>query len=238
MHASEFPSGGLPVIKKFAIGATISNIGIPATISTAALAGIIPATTTNTTDMVGITLDTGTYATAQVAGSTPEAIVACVINSDMLIEARLSGGATAGTQLGLVAVTTAQTDGLTVVASGTNFASPDMDSGVIWGYDGVNAGQERKITTTADGTATVTVAFAGNSAVGDNYLIAATWPADALAGVTLTSDFTEVDSTAATSGTLTGLQAVELKLGDIASEGRLKSYVLLFSQDHFMNKGV
>jgi len=240
--------GGASVLKRFQIGETMSTAEVPVVISAAADAGVMLATATSTTDMVGATLDAGTklrsvdtgadrtYVTAQDSAGTA-GFVTVVINADALWELLISGGAAAGTALPAAVVTTAQTDGLTVVASATNFTSPQMDSGTIWGYDGANVGQARKITTTADGTATVTVAFDNNSAVNDEYLYAPFWPVDALAGITLTSNLVACDGSAASSGTLTGLQAVEVRGGDIGSEGKTKSSVIVFSQDHIFNKG-
>lgn len=227
--------GGAAVLKKYQVAQTVSNIGVVYLASTEAEAGLDEPTTTNFADAVGINYDTATYATAQVAGGTPEATITVDVRPDAIIKARLSGGGTTGTALTLYDVTTASTDGLSVT-TGDDWSSPEFDDGAIWGYDGANAGQLRKITSTSSTAATVTVAFANDTVVGDNFLRAPFWPMDDQSyTVTATSNFLEVDASVACATNTGALLPIELIANDIANNGRTNSYVLLVCRDHWLN---
>lgn len=237
MDCAGFLHGGAPVIKSFQIAQTVSTVGIPLLMSTEAEAGLDAPTTTNCADMVGINLDTATYVTAQQTdGSSAERTVRVIINPDIIISALLSGSGTSGTSLTLYDVTTASTDGLSVT-TGDNFSSPEYDDGAIWGYDGANAGQIRKITSTSATAATVTVAFDNDTVVGDNFMVAPFWPGDDQSDtVTLTSDFAQVDASVATTASGAELMPLEIIANDISQEGRTTSKVLLVPEDHWLNK--
>jgi hypothetical protein len=131
-------------------------------------------------------------------------------------------------------VSAANTDGLTVTtASGDNWASPQFDEGVIWYYQGANAGQYRKITGTSSNVATVTVAFDYDDVIGDTVLYANAWaPADATA---LTAQFTtnlyQLDAQTAV-GSDAAVTYVELELYDLSGNGRTSSALLFKSRDH------
>ena len=130
---------------------------------------------------------------------------------------------------------TASTTGL-VVTTGDDFTSPEFDEGAIWGYDGANMGQIRKITSTGATAATVTVAFDEDTVVGDNFLIAPFWPLDDGSVVAqLTTNFTEIDASIAV-GTGAELICIEIGALDLTREGTLKSYGLFVSNDHWFNK--
>lgn len=188
--------------------------------------------------MVGINYDAATYVTAQqTAPATAERTVTVDLRPDTVIRARISGTTATGGALSTAVVTTAQTDGLSVVASATNFSSPDMDEGCIFGYSGVNAGQLRKITTSADGTATVTVAFENDSAVGDLYTYFPFYHLDVAADtVTLTTELDEVRANVAGSAAAAELQPIYLELGTLADEGTTKSYVHLVPNNHLLSQ--
>ena len=225
-----------PFVKKYAIGGTFSDAGILAEAPDAGQAGITAPTTTATADVVGITTDVGTYVTAQQTdGTSANRIVAVVVNPLAVYRFIISGGATEGTAMTLRDVTTAQTDGLSVI-TGDDWSSPQFDEGVVWGYDGANAGQARKITSTSTTTATVTVAFDRDSPIGDNYLYANAWaPADATA---LTAQFTtnlyQLDAQTAV-GSDAVVTYVELELYDVGGDGRTKSAIHFQSRDHVFN---
>lgn len=137
--------GGAPVIKKYQVAQTVDNVGIPLLASTEAEAGLDAPTTTNAADMVGLNLDTATYVTAQQTdGSSAERTVSVIINPDIILKALLSGGGAENTALTLYDITTATSDGLDVT-TGDDWSSPQFDDGAVWGYDGANAGQIRKI---------------------------------------------------------------------------------------------
>ncbi len=194
MKVSGYLSGGAAVLKSYQVNATVANIGIPLLAGTATEAGLDLPTTTNAVDMVGLNYDVATYATAQVTGGSPEAKVRVDIRPDAILNARLSGGATEGTALTQYTISAATTDGLDVT-TGDDWTSPEFDEGAVWGYDGVNASQLRKITATGTTDATPLVAFNGNHQVGDNFLRAPYWPMDdGSPNVQLTAAFLEANA--------------------------------------------
>mgnify|MGYP001572388412 CR=1 FL=1 len=59
-------NGNAPVIRRYQIGITSNTVGVPYTIPAANTPGVVIATTTGATDMVGCNIDaSGTYVTAQ-----------------------------------------------------------------------------------------------------------------------------------------------------------------------------
>ena len=227
---------GAARFEKYQVNATVSNVGIPMLAGATTEAGLDLPTTVNALDMVGVNWDTATYVTAQQTdGTSAERTVTVDSRPDAIIECRLSGGATTGTALTKHPVITASADGLSVVVT-SSFASPELLYGVVWGYDGANAGQFRKITATSGGDATVTVAFDNDIAVGDNFLRANTWPAALETfSVELTADFLEADSTVAVASTGAEFQVISMTLGDNGeTDGTLSSSVLMVSGDHVL----
>ncbi len=228
--------GGAARFEKYQVNATVSDIGIPMLAGATTEAGLDLPGTQNALDMVGVNYDTATYVTAQQTdGTSAERTVTVDSRPDSVIQCRLSGGATAGTALTQHPVITASSDGLSVIVT-SSFASPELAFGVVWGYDGANAGQARKITATSGGDATVTVAFDNAIAVGDNFLRANVWPAalDTFS-VELTSDFTEIDSTVAVATTGAEFQVISLDLRDNGdTNGTLTSTVNMLSGDHIL----
>jgi len=225
----------IPHVMKFAIGASFANAGILAEAPGAGEAGMTPCTTTVAADVMGITLDTATYVTAQQTdGTSANRMVSVVVNPLGVYRYLMSGGATEGTALTSYAVTTASTDGLTVTTA-SEWSSPQFDEGAVWGYDGANAGQIRKITSTSSTAGTVTVAFDRDTVVGDNFLRAPYWPADATA-VTLqfTTNLYQADASIAV-GTGADVTVVELEAYDKAGDGSTKSAVLFMSSTNVWN---
>jgi len=227
-----------PIIKKYIIGSTFAAAGVLGENPTTSDAGPTPCSTTAAADVVGISLDTATYVTAQQTdGTSPARFVSFIVNPLAVYKYIMSGGATEGTALVLRTVATANSDGLTVTTTaGDNWASPQVDSGTIWYYTGANAGRYRKITTTSSNVATVTVAFDNDDAVGDTVLWSNAWaPADEVA---LTAQFTtnlyQVDSQTAV-GSDAAVTYVEQELYDIGGDGRTKSAVYFTSADHVFN---
>ena len=224
-----------PFVKKMVIGATFSQAGILAETPDANQAGVTPPATTTAADIAGITTDTATYVTAQQTdGTSANRGVSVVMNPYGAYRFLMSGGAGDGTALTLYDVTTAAADGLSVT-TGDDWTSPQFDEGVIWGYDGANATQARKITSTSATAATVTVAFDQDTVVGDNFLRAPYWPGDATA---LTLQFnTNLHQADASIAVGTGAPAtiIELELYDLSGEGRTKSTVLFMSNDNRWN---
>lgn len=223
-------SGAAPLMKKFQVNATVARAGVPLVIPGAGNAGVVLATTTGAADMVGVNLDTATYVTAQQTdGSSAERKITLVVNPDAVWRMLMSGGATENTALTLQTVTTAATDGLSVTTA-AEWSNPTFDEGFVWGYDGANAGQARKITSVSSTAGTVTVAFDQDTDVGDNFLRC---PYSPIQGTTiqLTTLLTQANASIAV-GTGAQFKTVELLLRDINNEGRTNSYVLAVSGDH------
>ncbi|MCP4900114.1 MAG: hypothetical protein GY906_24350 [bacterium] len=177
MEYSKMLDGGHPLVMSFQVNETLSQAGIPVLAPGAGDAGVQISTTTSWANAVGVTLDTATYVTAQQTdGTSAEREVDVVISPGAIFKALMSGGATSGTALTQYPVTTASATGLVVTTSSiADWASPQWDEGVVWGYDGANAGQKRKVTSVSGTAATVTVAFDQDTVVGDNFLRAPYW---------------------------------------------------------------
>ena len=220
-----------PIVKKFMIGASIARQGILAMAPAAGNAGIIPCTTTAVTNTVGLTCDSGTYTTTQASTGTA-AFVSCIVNPHLVIEYRMSGGATAGTSLSNQDETTGSAGG-TVVTTGAEWSSATYDEGVVWANrDGVNAnqGQYRKITSVSSTAGTVTVPFDNAIAVGDDFLRAPYWILDPTAKtMQFTTLLNEANAVIAV-GTGAAMVTVGFRLA-----GLYDSYVLACSNDHALN---
>lgn len=224
-----------PFVKKMVIGGTIDPAGQLLETPDAGEAGLTEATTTAAADVAGICLDTATYVTAQQTdGTSANRTVSVVTNPFGVYKFLMTQGATNGTALTLRAVTTASTDGL-AVTTGESWTATEYDEGVVWGYDGANAGQARKITSTSATAGTVTVAFDYDTVVGDNFIRAPYWPGDAASNnVQLSTPLDQADASIAV-GTGIAAVVVELELRDIGGEGRTKSYVYFMSDDNRWN---
>jgi len=237
MKVIKYLYGGAAYRMQLQVAQTVGNVGVPLLAGTEAEAGLDLPTTTNAIDMVGINFDTATYVTAQQTdGTSAERVVTVDVRPDCIIEALLSGGATASTALTTYAITTATTDGLDVTTASA-WDSPDFDDGAVFGYDGANAGQIRKITTSSGTAATVTVAFDYDHAVGDRFLRFPFWPFDdQSSNVTLGTIFTQVDASIASTSAGAELVPIQILAKTLAGEGTTKSTVLLVPEDHYLNK--
>lgn len=233
MKVTGLLSGGAPVLMRYQVGETMGTAGVPVEVTAANGAGIVLCETTGCVDAVGITVDTATYSTTQGSGaSSAEALVTVIVNPDAVINAPLSGGATSGTALTLYDVTTASAGG-TAVTTGDDWSSPEFDEGVVWGYDGANAKQIRKITATSTTAATVTVPFDYATVVGDNFLRAPLWPMGTTTAQ-LTTTLDEVDASIAV-GTGGNWKTLRILHQDLSGDGRTKSAVLLAFADHILS---
>jgi len=227
MEVSGHLSGGTAVLKKYQIAETFANAGVIGTIDVSAEAGVNLATTANTVDMVGVSLDTATYSTTQGTGAdSAEALVTFSVRPDAIVKSRMSGGATTGTDLASVAVTVADSSGLTV-ETGATWSNPTYLDGTVWGLTGTNIGPPsgRKLTTVSVTGGTVLVPFDFGTVVNDTYLRVPIHPHSSVQ-VQLTSDFVEVDLSAAISGD------AELACIDLLLNGASDSFALFISKDH------
>ena len=223
-----------PLVRKYQIIDTLSYVGVPLLAPGANEAGLDLGTTTGAADFVGINLDTATYVTAQQTdGTSAERKVSVIINPDAVYRIKLSGGATENTALTLYDVTTASTDGLTVT-TGDSWTSPEFDEGVVWGYDGANAGQQRKITSTSSTAATVTVAFDYDTVVGDNFMRAPYWYIGTTT-VQFTTNLYQADASIAVA-TGAAFRVVDMVLRDIGHNGRQNSFADIWSSDHVLSQ--
>jgi hypothetical protein len=226
--------GGAPLVRKYQVNSTFANAGVIARAPGAGNAGVVISTTTSAADSVGLALDTATYVTAQQTdGTSAQRLLSVVCNPDQILRALLSGGATEGTALTLYPVTTATTDGLDVTTA-SEWSSPTYDEGVVWFYDGANAGAYRKITSVSTTAGTVTVAFDRDHQVGDNALRAPFFPLGT-ATVTLTTNLTQVRADVAVATNTAELRCLDVELKDQGQEGRTKSAALFVLNDNIFN---
>jgi len=188
--------------------------------------------------MVGITLDTATYVTAQQTdGTTAERNVLVDIRPDIVIKSRISDTTASGGALVPVAVTTATTDGLDITTA-SEWSSPSYDEGTVFAYTGVNAGQQRKLTAVSSTAGTVTVAFEGDHQVGDEFIRFPFAVVDVgSASLTLTTELDEVRANVAIQATSAAeFNTIEILALDKARDGTTKSYVLFVPNDHILNR--
>jgi len=226
-NASCLYAGG-PVIKKLKIGASIAR-GVMTLENTAG--GLLPCTTTSAVGSYGVTLDAGTYSTVQ--GDT-EGVVSVDIRPHNVIRARISGGATEGTDLTTLSNTSQSTGG--TVVSDADVGSADMDSGTVWRLvaDGQTSDEERIITTHSGGTSfTVTVPFLQDLEVGDEFLFSPySIGSDGNGNVQTTAAFTEANGAIASG---TGVVAAVV---EVITRGPGNSYVDFVNGDHALNFAV
>ncbi len=226
--------GGAPLAMKYQADDTLANAGIPVLAPAAGDAGVNISTTTSWANAVGVTLDTATVVTAQQTdGTSAEREVTIIISPQAVFRALMTGGAAEGTALSLFTVDTVSTTGLDIV-TGDNFT--DMDDGVIWGYDGANAGQKRCIITGDATDATVKVAFDNDTVVGDNFLAAPYWfLSDVAVNIQTTTNLFQADASIA-GGTGGAAKIIDMELRDQGGEGRTNSYVLFIFNDHALRE--
>jgi len=225
-------SGGSPVIKKYQAGESMSVAGVPVVVGGAGNDGIVRSATTTASDLVGITTSTVTVVTAQQTdNATTVREVSVITNPDAVYRAKLSGGATAGTDLSSYSITTASTDGLSVLSTGLDFTSPEVADGIVYFLTGANADTYRKITGTAANDATVITAFSNDIAVGDTFTVVPFTPGENQF-VQLTSDFSEIDASVAVDTDNNNFRVVDLQLDGVAN-----SYALIVPFDHLFAAG-
>ncbi len=231
-----------PLKLKFQIGEAMANAGVPVVVGGSNNDGIMLGdTTTASVDLVGITLDTqATLVTAQQSdNSDPSRLVTVIVDPQACFKAKLSGGATENTALTQYDVTTESTDGLTVT-TGDSWSSPQYDEGVVWGYDGANAGQARKITGTSSTAATVMTAFANDINVGDNFLragFAASPVGMEDQFVQLTTALTQINASVQVDTDNNNFRVLELLLRDKADNGVTNSYAIIVPFDSIFAGG-
>ena len=223
--------GGAPHMLKFAIGDTHTTAGVVTTAPDAAQAGLMVSTTTTMVDCVGVTLDTGTYVTAQQTdGTSAERKVAVIVSPDACFRALMSGGATEGTALTEFTVTAATADGLDVIDTAVDWTSPATDEGGIYFTSGANKGQLRKVITTGGSEATIATAFDNDHAVGDTGFRVPWWFFDRTSdALTTTTLLTQADQSADT-GAGGNIKPIDMELN-----GTTDSFLIFTIDDHALN---
>ena len=228
MEVSGHLYGGAPQIRKYQIAETFADAGVFGTIDATTEAGVNLGTTSNAVDMVGVTLDAGTYSVVQgVGANSAETLVTFSVRPDVIIRARMSGSTSSGTSLAVQTETTGETAGL-VIITGASWTSPTFLDGVVWGLSGNNVGQSRKITT-VDGTGCIVdVPFDNDILSGDTYLRTPIAPNESIV-VEFTTDITEVAASEAISAN------AEFAVLDLDLNGVADSYAYLIPLDHMLN---
>ena len=217
--------GSKPVIRRYHPAAAVTVIGKPFLKPAANGTGLATSTTTSVADMVGVNVDTAAYTAAQNSdGSDNAALMGVIINPLAVYRAKMSGGATENTALSLQTVTTASTDGLAVTTA-AEWSSPEFDEGIVWGYDGANAGIYRKLTSTSSTAGTVIQAFPRDTVVGDTFL-RAPYNFGGTATVQLSTLLTQADASIAV-GTGAAFRVVDMLL-----RGRYDSFIFMQAHDH------
>ncbi|MGE0289524.1 MAG: hypothetical protein AB7I42_26045 [Bradyrhizobium sp.] len=234
MECIGFLHGTAPLIKKYQTSASLTRAGIPLLACAAGEAGLDVGATTAINDMVGCNIDLVTYATAQVAGGSPEGLVSVIINPDAIWKIFMSGAAAAGTAAVERDVTTASTNGLAVTTADA-WDSPTTDEGLIWGVSGANAGQKRKITSVSSTAATLTVALANDTVVGDLFSWAPVFPMT-LQTVTLCTELDEFRQDVAVAANTAELTCIEFNPNDWLGRAQARPFGLFVAADHILNR--
>jgi hypothetical protein len=165
MIVSSHLAGGASLLKKMKLGAASVNAGVIVMGGAGTSLGVIPVTATSFANAYGLQLDPGAYSTAQGV----EGLVTVDVRPDLVIRARISGGATEGTAILTVTNTSASSGGTVVTATvGTH----DIDGGTAFCISGNNVGLSRSITAySSNATVTVTVPFPRAIAVDDRFIV-------------------------------------------------------------------
>lgn len=180
-YVQNFGGLGESVVRDFRIGATVVQ-GQLVIRDTSLLGNVTDPSTTAGADAIGSTFEAGTY-----TASTPvDVMVQCAPFA--VYKARANGATTNPTALTVFTQTSASQTVLTAASQG----SAVMDGGYAICVSGNNKGRKAVLTSHVDNTSrTCTNGFPASVAVGDKFIIVPF--AEGAAGVTLTSDFVEVD---------------------------------------------
>lgn len=241
MNFAYLLSGGTPIMKKFQIGETMANAGVPVVKGGSNNEGLALATTIASVGTVGMTQDSATLVTAQQTdNSDPARMVTVIINPNAVFRAKLSGGATENTAMVQYDVTTASSTGL-VVTTGDDWSSPTTDEGVVYGYDGANAGYGRKVTSVSASAATMLVALPNDTVVGDNFLripFCASPYGYETQYPQLTTNLYQIDTSVAVDTDNVNFRIVELELRDKSMNGASNCFAYIIADGHVFASGL
>lgn len=213
---------GAAILRKFKTGASFATAGVPTVDETD---GIQPGTTTDWADTVGLAVGTATHTTTPTAST--EGLIEVDVNPQLIVGARISGGAAASTAMTLLSNTAEDTTKLIVTDADVGTAS--LVGGLLWCTKGANVGQSRIIVTFNSGAdIRATVAFPYTIAVGDEFLFTpfSNHPHAAMGNVQATTGLAEADGSIV-AGTGGVCVVVDVEMLD-----RLTSKVLFIFGDH------
>ena len=223
--------GGAPILAKLQIGEALPLAGVP--LEAAGVendAGVLASDTDSCTATVGISLDAqpNFYTEQRLGNADPAVYVTVSTRADLIARARLSGGATSNTPLPEFVNTLASTDGLLVTAPfGTEYADA-----YIYGANGSNVGQLRKVDDTTDTAAVPFVAFPFDIPVGDIFYAVNMGPYE-VRGVIFTTDVTQLNTTL-DARTVETFRCLGVFLKPKNAGGALDSYADLAIQKHWI----
>lgn len=220
-------TGAAPARYEFQVTATLATAGIPVVGGAEAEAGVTAASENAAVDVVGITLDTATYVTAQQSdNSDPAATVTVIVNPMGIYTALLSGGTSSNTALALGTEDTGSATGL-LVSTDVDYSSPNMAGGSLWGYSGANAGVLRKVPALSTADAVPDVAFPHDIAVGDTFIVVPFSPGTTNQFVHLTGTFEQVNAAVTVDNDNDNFRPLQIVHRDAGDSGTTNSFVRL-----------
>ena len=238
MEAMGTLSGGALVVKKYHASATLPNAGVPIIGSDESDIGetiiMAAAGTAQTKGAIGLSLDvTGTV--GAVVTDTNDILVSVATNPDLMVRAKMTGGATEDTALTIV------------TEDGTGSATGIIVNGytslkgeTVWGYDGGNKGEHRKFDDTSGG---VGISFPNAIVGGDRFLTCAGGRCMTLASAEPFPDLstlsTQIDADTTPDADADNLIIIDLLFGTEDNDGANNSfYIVTFNQHAFGSTGL
>lgn len=230
MEALKTLGGGAFVHMTFQVETAFPTAGVIAVMGLTGNAGVNIATTTGSTNAVGLTVNTALANDAN--------LLTVIVNPDLVVRAKLSGGATADTALTIGVIDSGGTQTTTSIDVMLTLVpnSPEMDEGIIWGYSGTNAGLIRAVSATDANTVTILNALPNAAVEGDEFLMATRFPMQ-MAGVVATTLIDQVNAAIAVS-TDDDLDFLLLdgEFNTVADEGSVNSFFHLYSVSHALHQ--
>lgn len=228
--------GGAPHMKKFIVdeaAAVAAGVPLQSNADADNADGVINPTTTACVSCVGLSVDAADASTAaQVAAGAGNlsdgnnaSFVSVIINPDAVYRAKLSGAGAEDTTLAVVSAAQAASSGGTTITGGT-------DEFTVWGYEGANAGHERRFTAAA----TVTIAMPNAIAALDTFVETSTVVAEMTQWPTLSTAFTQINAAAAVAAGSDNFIVVEHQLRDKTEDGLTNSFALIMAASHAFNQ--
>lgn len=218
-------SGSAAVHMDFQVEDDFGTAGVPARLgSTTGDAGLIlPDDADTCDDMIGLAVGT--------AAENTDALLKVIVSPDAVFRVKLTAGATADTALTIGTVGSAGTETTAGIDDMDDLVFTNYEDCAIWGYSGSLVGEVRAIASVTDGdTIVIRNLWPSVPVAGDQFLVAARFPG-VLAGITLSSNFTQTD---ATDENASGAEFVVIdgEFRDVGDEGTSNSYLHVVSTSH------